>query len=126
MKQLILLVALILATLPARAAVPAPAVENKALPAAVEAWVSLLEKDQATEAAKTCVADEKAAEQMTRYWKNLKGAHAKHDYRKWLEQAATTPDDQSFTIGGHSYAHMHVVWSKTDKGWRITNVFMCR
>lgn len=45
---------------------------------------------------------------------------------KWMEAAEKVTDDQKFLIGGHNYNHMHVTWEKTDAGWKIGNVMMCR
>jgi hypothetical protein len=89
---------------------------------AIEAWIVALEKDDLA-AAKKWTESEKAAKQLEDEWKNLRGAHAKHNYRKWLEKAKDAVDE--FKVGGHEFEHMHTDWKKTDAGWRIHSVTMC-
>jgi hypothetical protein len=126
---------------PQEAAKPAPttrpAVEPRtaSLADAVSDWVGLLELDFANApaaAARRWAKDGKAADELRQLWPDLQKRHAKYDYHKWAtgeHRPANDPvagDAQSFTVGGHEYGHLHTRWVKTDAGWRIESVFMCR
>ncbi len=94
------------------------------LPAAIEEFVALLEKDDAKGVQKRWSADEKASKEIADLWERMQGAHKTYDYRKWVAKAAEATD--KFTIGGHTFGHLHVDWSKTADGWRIGHVWVCR
>lgn len=118
-----------------RAAPPAPDAKSPAtLADALEDWVRLLEKDDVKTAAQRWAADAEAAKVLAERWPQLKECHKDHNYRAWLDTppqskgpgAKQIGDATEFTVGGHSFGHHHVVWKKTDAGWRIANVWMCR
>jgi hypothetical protein len=96
---------------------------------AVADWVGLLEKDE-PKAAERWLAGEKARESMGRFWGSLRELHEQHDYRSWLEKqpvnAKGIGSEKRFTVGGHEFGHLHVVWVKARAGWRIEDVLMCR
>jgi hypothetical protein len=104
-------------------AAPAGDAKSVTLDAVLETWIVALEKDD-LKAANAFAADEKATKEMESFWKNLKAAHAKHDYRKLA--AGTKDATATFKVGGHKFNHMHVDWEKGDAGWRIKKVWMCR
>lgn len=121
----------LLATAPTPASGPGKAVATD-LPAALEEWVKLLEKDDAGKAA-AWAADEATAKEVKAQWDAMRRNHKAHDYRKWVNgqgpgipAAKAVGDAKSFTVGGHEFGHLHVDWSKTDRGWRITKVWLCR
>lgn len=102
---------------------------------AVADWVDLLESDNPdapATAARRWAKDGAAADQVRQFWSDLQARHAKYDYRKWAtgdHRPAGTPetgDAVKFTVGGHDYGHLHTRWVKTDAGWRIESVFVCR
>ena len=102
------------------------------LAAALEDWIARLEKDDAGKAAEWA-ADESTAKEVKAEWDALKRHHKEHDYRKWIDGRAkgVTPanaigDAKSFTVGGHAFGHLHVFWSKTHRGWRVSKIWMCR
>ena len=96
---------------------------------AVADWVNSLERDE-PKSAERWLADEKARKSMGPFWGSLRELHKQYDYRSWLEKrpvnAKGIGDEKRFTVGGHEFGHLHVVWAKTDAGWRIQDVFMCR
>jgi hypothetical protein len=100
----------------------------------LEEWITLLEKDDVATAAKRWARDTKAADAMRQHWSRLKDCHREYDYRSWLEKHPGTGDPGArhvgdptrFTVGGHDYGHLHVVWEKDDAGWRIGGVWECR
>ena len=124
---------------PARlsAVTPVPANEptmaaTTSLAAALEDWITRLEKDDAGKAAEWA-ADEATAKEVKAQWDAMKRNHKAHDYRKWIDgrakgvpAAKAAGDAKSFTVGGHEFGHLHVGWAKTDRGWRISKVWMCR
>jgi len=71
---------------------------------------------------------------MRQHWSRLKDCHREYDYRSWLEKQPGTGDPAAppvedatrFTVGGHDYGHLRVVWEKDDAGWRIATVRECR
>ena len=101
---------------------------------ALEDWVRLLEKDDAKAAAGRWARDPEAAKVMEERWSQLKQCHKDYDYRKWLDKDPATGgagargigDATKFTVGGHSYGHVHVSWVRVDAGWRIGDVWLCR
>lgn len=106
-----------------------------ALGAALEDWIVLLEKDDLKAARDRWAAGAEAADALTEHWPQLKQCHKAHDYRAWLDKRPGTEggasadrvgDATRFTVGGHDYGHLHVTWQKTDKGWRVGKVWMCR
>ena len=117
---------------PAVAAAPDP--KTASLDQAIEDWVTLLEKGDAKTAAARWAKGGDAAKAMADAWPRLAQAHKSHDYRKWLDKLPDTGapgarrvgDAKNFTLGGHSYDHLHVEWAKGDDGWRIANVWTCR
>jgi len=93
---------------------------------ALEAWIVLLEANDLETARKRWGKDAVARESMKQWWANLGDCHKKYDYRKWLDRAKQIGDAAKFKVGGHSFGHMHVDWEKTEQGWRIGKVWMCR
>jgi len=70
---------------------------------------------------------------MQKHWALLKDCHREYDYRTWIggkaddaAPASRIGDATKFTVGGHSFGHLHVRWEKTAKGWRIAEITMCR
>jgi len=126
-----LLLVLVFASGHAVAAEKERAVDPKtaALSEAVADWVNSLEKDE-PKPAERWLADEKARKSMGQFWGSLREVHKQYDYRSWLEKrpvnAKGIADEKRFTVGGHEFGHLHVVWARTDAGWRIHDVFMCR
>ena len=88
---------------------------------ALEDWIVLLEKDDIDTAQKRW-----ANVSLKKWWGNVRACHKEYDYRKWLDGARHIGDATEFKVGGHIYGHMHVDWKKTERGWRIAEVFMCR
>ena len=128
-------IALLTTTSIAVAAAPAAADPKSAsLEQAIGDWVALLEKDDAKTAAARWAKHGDAAKAMTEAWPRLAKAHKAYDYRKWLDRlpdyggpgARQIGDAKTFTLGGHSYDHLHVDWAKGDDGWRVANVWTCR
>ena len=102
------------------------------LAAALEDWIARLEKDDAGKAAEWA-ADESTAKEVKAQWDAMKRNHKAHDYRKWIDgrakgvaAAKAVGDAKSFTVGGHEFGHLYVDWAKSDRGWRISGVRMCR
>ena len=129
------LMALLAAAPVAVAAAPAaPDPKTASLDQAIVDWVTLLEKDDAKSAAARWAKDADAAKAMADAWPRLAKAHKAHDYRKWLDRlpdyggpgARQIGDAKTFTLGGHSYDHLHVEWAKGNDGWRVANVWTCR
>lgn len=116
------------------AAPAAPDPKTASLEQAIQDWVTLLEKDDGKAAAARWAKDGDAAKAMADAWPRLGQAHKAHDYRKWLDRipdyggpgAKQIGDAKTFTLGGHSYDHLHVEWAKGDDGWRVANVWTCR
>ncbi|HUT59476.1 MAG TPA: hypothetical protein VNA25_16625 [Phycisphaerae bacterium] len=104
------------------------------LAAAVENWITLLEKDDLKAACHRWAADEQVDKDMAERWAGLRKANEQHDYRKWLDKrmegnktgAKAIGEAKAFHVGGHEYHHLHVVWRKTPVGWRIVRVWICR
>ena len=97
------------------------------LAAALEDWIVLLEKDDLKTARDRWAGGAEAAEAMAREWKQLKACHKEFNYRTWIDRAAPAGADPTrFTVGGHEYGHRHVIWHKTDKGWRVGEIQLCR
>lgn len=100
----------------------------------LEAWVTLVEKDDLKTASERWGRDAGAGEALTQHWARLKQCHKEHNYRNWLEKdresggvgAKQIGDATTFTVGGHSFGHLHVKWEKGESGWRISSVFQCR
>ena len=113
-------------------AVAAAAAAAADLAGALEEWVKLLEKNDAEKAA-GWAADEATAKEVKAQWDAMKRNHKAHDYRKWIDgrakgvaAAKAVGDAKSFTVGGHEFGHLYVDWAKSDRGWRISGVRMCR
>ena len=113
---------------------PAPNPNPPTLSSAIEDWIVLLERDDARVAAERWAANDETAKAIKDQWGRLRECHKQYDYRKWLDGrhepggagAAKIGDGTKFTVGGHSFGHLHTNWEKTDKGWRVTRVWMCR
>jgi hypothetical protein len=103
------------------------------LPEALEHWIKLVEQDD-LKAAKQWAANPEAEKKLEQTWPQVRQCHKEYDYRRWIERqpegggagAKGVGDATSFTVGGHSFGHVHVKWEKSDAGWRIADVFMCR
>jgi hypothetical protein len=68
-----------------------------------------------------------ADSKLDEYWKILRECDAKFDYTNWITgKFKPAGDETKFTVGGHSYGHMHIEWQATRQGWRIVKVWMCR
>jgi hypothetical protein len=127
-----ILIVTLLSLIGTAAAAPAP--KSDSLSGAIEDWIVLLEKDDATAAAGRWSGGDEAAKALQDHWARLRECHKRYDYRKWLDGkhdagdagAADIGDATKFTVGGHAYGHLHTNWTKTDKGWRISGVWMCR
>lgn len=99
----------------------------------LEVWVTRLEKDD-LKAATDFARDAGAARAVRDRWDQLKKCHADYDYRRWLDANPETKgagarrigDATEFTVGGHAYGHVHVRWEKTDGGWKVADVWLCR
>jgi hypothetical protein len=100
--------------------------ETATLAQALEDWIVLLEASDVETAQQRWARDSTAMEGMKRWWARLEECHKQHNYRKWLEAARQIGDATEFKVGGHDYGHMHVDWKKTEQGWRIANVWICR
>ena len=117
---------------PAFAASPV-APDRASLAASLEDWVSRLEKDDPDGAARWA-RDRDAARAIRERWDQLKKCHTDHNYRRWLDGVPHTKgpgarriaDATQFTVGGHAYGHVHVRWEKSDDGWAIADVWLCR
>jgi len=104
------------------------------LPEAIDRWVTLVEKDDLKAAQQTWARDAGASSAMQKHWPLLKDCHRKYDYRRWIDgktaddaaPASRIGDVTKFTVGGHSFGHLHVLWEKTKTGWRVADVMMCR
>lgn len=94
------------------------------LPAAIGEFVALLEKGDKDAVLERWAYGEKASADVQDSWDAMKKAHEKFNYRKWIDKAADAVD--KYTVGGHGADHLHVVWTKTDEGWRISEVQHCR
>jgi hypothetical protein len=101
--------------------------------AAIEDWVTLVEKDDVKAAAARWAKDADAAAAMKDKWPQLRECHKAYDYRKWVGRrpgggpgAKDVGDATAFTVGGHDYGHHHVKWSRGVGGWRVADVFVCR
>ena len=100
---------------------------------ALEDWVRSLEQGDAESAAKWAGGPE-AAKAQAQWWDQLKQCHKEYDYRAWLDRDPATGgpgarkigDAGKFTVGGHSFGHLHVNWVKGKAGWRISGVWACR
>jgi hypothetical protein len=101
-----------------------PVAENPTLPQALGDFVQLLQADDLKSASeKWARPDAKLGD----FWKNLRECHAKYDYNNWVTgQHKPQGDEMNFKVGGHSYGHMHIDWEKTNDGWRIVKVWICR
>jgi hypothetical protein len=93
---------------------------------ALEDWIISLEANNTEAAQKRWANDSAAADEMRKWWAKLGDCHTQYDYRKWLDGAKQIGDAKEFKVGGHDYGHMHVDWKKTDQGWRIAKVWICR
>jgi hypothetical protein len=99
----------------------------------LDRWITLVEKDDLT-AAKQFTATPEAATKLQELWPQVRECHKRYDYRRWLERvpegggagAKAVGGAKSFTVGGHSFGHLHVKWEKADDRWQIADVFMCR
>ena len=106
---------------------------KEALDVTLDRWITLVEKDD-LKAAKQLAAGPDSATKLEKMWAQVRQCHTQYDYRRWLEKipegggagAKAVGDATSFTIGGHSFGHVHVKWEKSGDGWRIADVFMCR
>jgi hypothetical protein len=112
----------------------APAADAKSpLVSAVTDWIAALEEDGDGHAAiKRFAANETAVKQMTELWSELKTAHKKFDYRRWIDGldggkgAKAVGDARTFHVGGHSYNHVHIEWARMGDDWRVSKVWLCR
>lgn len=113
------------------------AAENEApdtLAMALENWIVLVQQDDAKTAAERWAGSGEAAKAMSEAWPQLKQCHKEYNYRTWLDAsppaggagAKQIGDATQFTVGGHSFGHLHVVWKRSAAGWRVADVFMCR
>jgi hypothetical protein len=112
-----------------RAADKPAAVDPKTatLAAAIEDWIGALEADDQAGASARWASGEEATKSLKTFWAGLRKANEKFGYRKWIERGANQIGDAKvFGVGGHSYDHLHIDWAKTDDGWRIARVWMCR
>lgn len=135
-RRKLLTATLSFATLALLAASPAPepAPEPAALADSIEAFLVLLEKDDAPAAAERWAGGADAAKAIKQHWPRLRECHKEFDYRKWEDGshepgaagAASMGDATKFTVGGHAYGHLHTDWTKTTGGWRVTGVWLCR
>ena len=119
-----------LVCLPARADRQPPTLAQS-----LEDWIVLLEKDDLKTARDSWAAGPEAADALSQQWTQLRQCHKDHNYRAWLDKrpgaeggagAKEVGEATQFTVGGHEFGHLHVDWQKTDKGWRIGKVWMCR
>jgi hypothetical protein len=114
---------------------PASAPQQQVAPAAkatlaqsLEEWVRTIEADDPKAAAKLA-ANEQAAGQIAEHWAAMKANHKTFDYRKWIAgqsgeaSAVKIGDATAFTVGGHSYGHLHIEWAKAGDDWRIGEVW---
>ena len=119
---------------PATAPASQPAIEPKAanLAEAIEDWIVLLEKNDLNTANARWARDPDAAGTMQTQWDRLRAGHQQYNYRKWLDARGRQPGAKQigaarkFAVGGHTYDYLNIDWEKTDAGWRISNVWMCR
>jgi hypothetical protein len=93
---------------------------------ALEDWITLLEANNTETAQKRWANDSAAADRMKQSWAKLAECHKRYNYRKWLNGTERIGDAKEFKVGGHDYDHMHVDWQKTERGWRIAQVWICR
>jgi hypothetical protein len=100
--------------------------ETATLAQALDDWIVLLEANKVETAQKRWAKASATADEMKQWWTKLGECHKQYDYRKWLERAERIEDATQFKVGGHSFGHMHVDWEKTDEGWRIGKVWICR
>ncbi len=93
------------------------------LGAAIGDFASLLEKNDKDTALERWAYGEQASSDILDGWDEIRKAHAKYDYRKWIDAAGAATE--KYTVGGHDAGHLHVVWVKTDEGWRIDKILHC-
>jgi hypothetical protein len=104
---------------------------SQSLAAAMEQWISAIESDNVA-AAERIAAGDKAAAEIKEHWQAMKENHKKFYYRAWIAGTDGCPsaekigDAATFEVGGHSYGHLHVEWTKSGGEWRIGKVWMCR
>jgi hypothetical protein len=106
---------------------------NESLDVTLDRWITLVEKDD-LKAAKQLAVNADAGSKLEKMWPQVRECHKQYDYRRWLEKvpegggpgAKAVGDATGFTVGGHSFGHVHVKWEKSDDRWRIADVFMCR
>jgi hypothetical protein len=111
----------------------ADVVSKPALSDAVGQWIKSVEKDD-LKSARQWAAGPDAAAKLDQLWPRLRECHKQYDYRRWIDGppegggpgAKAVGDATTFTVGGHSFGHVHVKWEKSDAGWKIADVFMCR
>jgi hypothetical protein len=91
-----------------------------------------VEKDD-LKSARQFAATPDAAAKLEKVWPQVRQCHKQFDYRRWIERvpdggegAKGVGDATAFTVGGHSFGHVHVKWERSDAGWRIADVFLCR
>ena len=139
-NRLIVIVVVCLVAAPASlswsAAQPPLDPKSASLATAVADWITLLEKSDLKTATARWAADDNAAKSLAQEWDSLQKLHKEHDYRRWLKKSDNTPnpaptadqitDATHFKVGGHAYGHRHIEWIKTNTGWRIANVWLCR
>jgi hypothetical protein len=97
--------------------------QKATLAEALESWISLLEAGQQDQAAKLWASNAPVASQMSDLWKITLAAHKKYDYRKWSPKVKG--DEVKFKVGGHEFGHLHILWIKTESGWRIQAFLQC-
>ena len=117
---------------PPAAGAPAEKAAPASLAGALEDFVARVEADDVDKAA-AWAGGEPAAGRVKAQWEALKRNHKTYDYRKWIDgrvaggaAANAVGDGKTFTVGGHEFGHLHLVWSKTDAGWRVSDVWLCR
>jgi hypothetical protein len=100
---------------------------------ALAQWIKSVEKDDLKSASQLAAGAE-AAKKLEQNWPRVRECHKAYDYRRWIDGpregagpgAKSVGDATTFTVGGHSFGHLHVRWEKSGAGWKITDVFQCR
>ena len=76
--------------------------------------------------------------ELAEYWEYVRAQHKKFGYETWIKHArqleirpgdvegAPKKASNRFTIGGHDYDHLHIVWEKREGGWRISSLITCK
>jgi hypothetical protein len=96
-------------------------------------WIKFVENDE-LKSARQWAAGPDAAGKIEQLWPRLRECHKDYDYRRWIDGppegagpgAKAVGDATTFTLGGHLFGHLHVKWEKSEAGWTIADVFLCR